>query len=334
MPDVLCHQKLCQARGTGEQVYMFKYTARAGEEKAFDTMVQQIAHGFYNMQTGITDIRVCHPREGEAAFCITFTGKNDMEKFKTGPALDARRRLATVCEPVEESFVSGCLMPDAHTLCTLIDRLKQVITAKTCVEHDVEGVRAEICKWYPRREEWEKFIIWDEDNTKYTRNLMYSDEFMDVILMCWPAGCHSTIHDHDESSCWAFCLEGEVTEVQYHMPTFDRSFIEPEAKQGAVGRCTSLKRKKTSVLMPGDCAYVSNCLGLHQVCNKTDKPAFTVHVYAPGLRRCKVFAELGDVSILSLARPLMTSKNGVKSDLWTTNTNPDGIIDVGAWNSY
>eukprot|EP01059_Diplonema_ambulator_P021736 TRINITY_DN3617_c0_g1_i1.p1 TRINITY_DN3617_c0_g1~~TRINITY_DN3617_c0_g1_i1.p1 ORF type:complete len:353 (+),score=90.55 TRINITY_DN3617_c0_g1_i1:63-1121(+) len=333
MTDCCQKRKICHANGTGEQVLMFGYTAKEGCEAKFDAIVQEVAHGFYNMKTGIRDLRVCHPREGEVAFCITFTGKEDMEKFKMGPASDAYDMLKGVMVEEEQKYTGGCLMPDCHSLASLIDTLKQKLVSKSYNDHDVEGVRKEICKWYPRDEEWRKFVHWDESPHKYTRNLMFSNEFVDVILMCWPPGCKSSIHDHDESSCWAYCVEGQVSEVQYHIPKFDSS-IENNKSSTAVGRCTALREKCVSHLRAGDCAYVRNDIGLHMVCNNTDKPAYTMHIYAPGLRRFKIFAERGDVSIHTLAEPPMTSVAGVRTSTWTDDVDPEGVIDFDSWNSF
>ena len=53
------------------------------------------------------------------------------------------------------------------------------------------------------RVEYERYIHWDEANPrKYTRNLIFKNEYMDVLLMCWPPHCKSAIHDHEESSCF------------------------------------------------------------------------------------------------------------------------------------
>jgi len=57
-----------------------------------------------------------------------------------------------------------------------------------------------------------------ERPTKYTRNLIFGNEHFDCILMCWPAGAVSSIHDHEESSCWVVAVEGTVHEVQFGMP--------------------------------------------------------------------------------------------------------------------
>ena len=323
-------RKICHANGTGEQVLMFQYKSIEGMEKEFEYTVQQIAHGFYNMETGVSDIKVCHPKEGEVAFCITFTGKDDMELFKKGPGLDAWLKLRDLVINDGEGYLGGCLMPDTHTLSSLMETLKKMIVGKSAIEHDVAGVREQICKWYPREEEWSKFVHWDEHHPeKYTRNLMFATEHFDAILMCWPPGCSSTIHDHDESSCWAFCVEGQVKEIQYHTPKFDRC----AQTGGSVQRCTPLKRKCVSLLNVGDCAYVTNEIGLHRVCNPTDKPAYTMHVYAPGLRKFKIFVESGNVSINTLAQPPMTSFNGIRSEE-ADGADPDGVIDIEAWNEY
>ena len=86
-------------------------------------------------------------------------------------------------------------------------------------------MQKEIAKWYPRRHEYEKYIRWDQDcPEKYTRNLVYSNEHMDVLLMCWPAGSESSIHCHDNSSCWVALVEGTVQEFLYSVPVVDRRF--------------------------------------------------------------------------------------------------------------
>ena len=59
-------------------------------------------------------------------------------------------------------------------------------------------VRNQISHWFPRPEEYSKYIHWDEDKSKYTRNLIYGNEYMDVLLMCWPPGSKSAIHSHDD----------------------------------------------------------------------------------------------------------------------------------------
>lgn len=68
--------------------------------------------------------------------------------------------------------------------------------------------------------------------------------------MCWPAGSQSTIHDHDNSSCWVTVVEGSVHEVQFALPRLDRKFLEAEHRDpaSAVGQCGELKVVNVAVL--------------------------------------------------------------------------------------
>mmetsp|Transcript_17340 Transcript_17340/g.43805 ORF Transcript_17340/g.43805 Transcript_17340/m.43805 type:complete len:368 (+) Transcript_17340:245-1348(+) len=331
-------RKLCDL-GTGEVVHLISYRAKEGMVDEFERIVQETAHCMYHLQAGISDVRVCHPKCGEIVFILTFLSNEDMQKFKQGPEQDAALALASVVEGGEPVYAtSGCLMPAAHTLPSLLAFLKRSISGTNFACHKVGKVKEQIKNWFPRREEYEKYIHWDQqDPKKYTRNLIFANEFMDVLLMCWPPGCVSAIHSHDESSCWVALVEGEVYEVQYTMPKMDIQFIEKEMKNptGAVGRCTRLRVIGETKLSQDTAsgAYANDEIGVHRIENRSDKPAFTLYVYAPGLRKMKIFKETGQVSVFSVAQVSYMSEYGSKTGNWTTTTHPDGILDIQAWNS-
>jgi cysteine dioxygenase len=153
----------------------------------------------------------------------------------------------------------------------------------------LDQVRGNLSRWFPRAEEYKQYIHWDlGDKTKYTRNLIFSNEHMDVLLMCWPAGSKSAIHSHDDSSCWVALVEGQVWEVQYDMPKCDLQFMEKEEKDptGAMGRCSRLRViGETKLTLDGSSAsYANDEIGVHRIENRSNKPAYTLHVYAPGVR--------------------------------------------------
>jgi cysteine dioxygenase len=163
---------------------------------------------------------------------------------------------------------------------------------------------------------------------------------MEVLLMCWPAGARSLVHCHDESSCWVSLVEGQVHEVQYDAPPgmdgdfFARAMHDPD---GAVGRCGPLRVSSVAALgAPGEPTgtYANNELGLHAIENRSARDAITLHVYAPRLRRMKVFRDAGaDGSIASVASVgTFMSEMGEVTGRWRADTDPDGLIDVTAWN--
>jgi len=257
---------------------------------------------------------------------------------------------------IPEFECTGCLMPMTHTLKSLVDFLKNNIIGKSHTDHNVKLIADECSKWFPRKEEYEKYISWDSnDPKKYTRNVVYKNDNFECLLMCWPAGCNSSIHCHDKSSCWVVLVEGEVHEVQYAMPKLDKKFLDSEMRDptGAIGRCGELRYLKetkmsfnsaaTVAAKDGDLdsredfqppvderdpgisvAYANNDIGIHRIENRNPtKPAYTLHIYAPGLEKIKIFKEDGKVWVHSVA---------ATAALPPTSSTGINILDVDGWN--
>lgn len=226
----------------------------------------------------------------------------------------------------------------AHSLSSLLGYLKKNVAGKSHREHDVAAVRREMGKWFPRAEEYAKYVHWDMENPlEYTRNVVYSSPEMEVLVMCWPAGAVSSIHCHDESSCWVAAVEGKIHEVQYSLPKLDKKFLQAQLNdpKGAVGRCGPLR--VTNVVPLGEDlteTYANNDIGLHRMENRSDEPAITLHIYAPRLQKMTIYKEAGDVSVMTaVATPTNMSEDGELTGLWGKHAHPDGVIDVKAWNS-
>lgn len=318
--------------GTGEVVHVLSYNALPNKIHEFEITVQGLARCVYSMEASVTDVRVCHPCCGQVVFILTFITKEALQEFEMGPQADFEQRLeGIVCDKHESFKASGSLMPACHTLTSLIDHLKTHLTGHSHNEHNVRCVSKEIEKWFPRECEYQSYIRFDEnDQTQYTRNLIFGNDSFDCILMCWPPGSRSTIHDHDESSCWVAAVEGAVTEVQYSLPRFDRKFIEAENRNPAtaVGNCGKLKVIGEARLDVGGgvtSTYANNDIGIHRVENRTDKLACTLHVYAPPLRKMRIFDESGKVRVVVAT----ASKCGSASCI----EKCERIFDVEAWNA-
>ena len=46
------------------------------------------------------------------------------------------------------------------------------------------------------------------------KSLAAGNSKFNLILMCWPEGISSTIHDHQDSHCFMRILEGEAKETR------------------------------------------------------------------------------------------------------------------------
>ena len=284
---------------------------------------------------------MCHPVCGQIVFVLTFLARPDLARFRAGPEADALAALRGLVEGGGPDFArSGTLLPDTHTLASLLKFLRANVRGTSHADHNVRRVARECAKWFPRREEYEPFVHWNEHNpSAYTRNLVFGNAHMDVLLMCWPPHSVSSIHGHDDSSCWVVLVAGEVWEVQYAVPKVCNKFMQEQMRNptGAVGRCGPLKVTGESKLAAGNggvtTAYANNDLALHRVENRTDAPAYTLHVYAPGLRKIKLFRECGEVSVCTVSAAPVTSAFGKLTGEVGKHTHPDGVLDVEAWNA-
>ncbi|XP_023338815.1 cysteine dioxygenase 1 [Eurytemora carolleeae] len=139
----------------------------------------------------------------------------------------------------------------------------------------------EVISWFSRYKndpkDWVKFAKWDK--YKYTRNLIHKGNGnFNLILMCWPEGVISPIHDHSDSHCFMRVLEGEVREIRYAWPE------EVKNEDG------SLQESGTRTVGAGETIYMSDELGLHRVENPSHMNKLTsIHLYSPPFDFCKVF---------------------------------------------
>jgi len=165
----------------------------------------------------------------------------------------------------------------------------------------------EVISWFNRYqnkpEDWSKYAKWDK--FKYTRNLMHEGNGnFNLILMCWPEGSVSPIHDHSDSHCFMRVLEGRVKEIRYAWP-------EDDHQSNAADSLTEIGTREVG---KGDTLYICDEIGLHKVENSshTDRLC-SIHLYSPPFDFCKVF----DARTAKRTPVTMTfySKYGEKQDV-------------------
>ena len=78
--------------------------------------------------------------------------------------------------------------------------------------------------------------------------------------------------------------------------------------------------------------YANNEIGIHRVENRTDKLACTLHVYAPPLRRMRIFDEATGRVHAHLAASRSTAAAGDEN--YHGGGHGSRTFDIDAWNSY
>ena len=60
--------------------------------------------------------------------------------------------------------------------------------------------------------DWKYYINFGE---KYTRNLIYSDKNIEMLLICWDSEQSSGVHDHPQGGCIMRVMSGHLDEHLY-----------------------------------------------------------------------------------------------------------------------
>ena len=92
--------------GTGEVVHILALRAKdVASERAFELAVQGLSRDLYQLEAGVTDVRICHPRCGRVCFVITFTSERDLLSFRRGPERKLREAVQSLCAaPTEDDM--------------------------------------------------------------------------------------------------------------------------------------------------------------------------------------------------------------------------------------
>ena len=93
-------------------------------------------------------------------------------------------------------------------LVATIDELRH--TAK---DLSLPDLRKLILNLKPDRSEVDPYIQFTEN--RYARNLVYKDAHFEVLVLCWKAGQRSPIHDHGDSICTVYTIDGTLSADNY-----------------------------------------------------------------------------------------------------------------------
>ena len=149
--------------------------------------------------------------------------------------------------------------------------------------------------------EFEKYATWSE--TCYTRNCIVENEDYELILICWEKGQATAIHDHGGEECWVYFVEGDFRE---HVYTED-----DQEKLNVI---------KTTNSKPGDVAYMIDFMGFHNLENRSNKRAMSLHLYANPIKACNVYdSKKNEFTLKEL------SYDNVEEAYQTNNNNNNNI---------
>lgn len=116
-------------------------------------------------------------------------------------------------------------------------------------------------------DDWKKYVEFSD--TTYKRNILheFSNDDIEMILICWNDDQISQIHDHPSSGCLVRILEGILTEDFYERTDlFDNTFYK------------YISSRENNI---GDISYMEKNQTVHRVRNTNIGKSISLHIYSP-----------------------------------------------------
>lgn len=111
-------------------------------------------------------------------------------------------------------------------------------------------------------QDWKDYVNFNKDT--YVRNLVYQDDNIDILILCWNSYQQSGIHDHPENGCLLRIMQGKLTEEVYEKDVDNKFILKEENK-----------------LLTDEISYQVGKDGLHNIINEDEEQVVSIHIYSP-----------------------------------------------------
>lgn len=143
-----------------------------------------------------------------------------------------------------------------------------------------------------RAEDLARYRNWLPD--RHTRNKIFRNDMIEVMLICWPVGTVTPLHTHNGQLGWMTMLEGKLLVENYLKLDCNR----PENQQVVGLDCLAgatkidMQHLQNELAIPGGpLNTVDKTQTIHRIRNVAEwnVPAVSMHVYSRPIDSCVVF---------------------------------------------
>ena len=107
---------------------------------------------------------------------------------------------------------------------------------------------------------------------RYTRNLVFKNEFFELLVICWNIGQRAPVHGHEGERCWSRVEQGSLLLCNYRefseKPLVVRQIAEPYR---------------------GERGHLDGPADIHSVANPSPLPAVSLHLYSHPYDECDIY---------------------------------------------
>ena len=143
-----------------------------------------------------------------------------------------------------------------------------------------------------RPDHLERYKNWQPD--RHTRNKIFRNEMIEVMLICWPVGAITPLHTHNGQLGWMTMIEGRLVVENYRKLECNR----PENQQVVGIDCLAgatkieMEHIDNELAVPGGpLNTVDKTQTIHRIMNRPEwnERAVSMHVYSRPIDSCVVF---------------------------------------------
>ena len=149
-----------------------------------------------------------------------------------------------------------------------------------------------LTKFEPRREDLDPFVNWNP--SRHTRNLMFKNAKIEVMLICWNVGNITPLHTHNGQLGWMVMVEGKLKVENYHLVQCNKPENQQVVGIDCIAGATEIEMEliDTELAVPGGpLNTVDKTQTIHRIINAEEwnEPAMSIHIYSLPIESCVVF---------------------------------------------
>ena len=146
-----------------------------------------------------------------------------------------------------------------------------------------------------------RFRIRDEDlarhkswnPSRHTRNLIFRNQMIELMLICWQAGAVTPLHTHNGQLGWMVVVDGKLVVENYRMKRCNRPENQQVVGIDCVAGATEIEMELlgAEVVTPWSALNtVDKTQTIHRIVNPPGSgPAVSLHIYSQPIDSCVVF---------------------------------------------
>jgi cysteine dioxygenase len=143
-----------------------------------------------------------------------------------------------------------------------------------------------------RAEDLEKYKLWMPD--RHTRNKIFRNDLIEVMLICWPIGAITPLHTHNGQLGWMTMIEGRLIVENYKKMMCNKPENEQVVGMDCLAGATQIEMQhlNNELAVPGGpLNTVDKTQTIHRIKNLVEwnQPAVSMHVYSRPIDSAVVF---------------------------------------------